>query len=320
MSETKEKQKKLTARGVVALCAALLFAAVCLVLQFAPVCMTPALSVKKREEGEVRLHVLDVGQGDCSILEFSEGDVLVVDGSDGSFRNKNKIARYLKGLSPNKISLLLTHADMDHYGGFPYLLKAFDIETCYLPALASQNEEYLRFLEAVEEEGCATETLVRYGTIEREGAYVVCLSPRSLGETDENDSSAVLYLNAYGSVALLCGDISAQRERLLLREYALDRTLFDVGGLAVSMEEVDILKAAHHGSADSSCEEWLSALSPERLIVSCGRDNRYKLPAGEPFARYRALFPQGKIYRTDELGDIVVSFKEQGYTVDTAEE
>lgn len=276
--------------------------------------LLPAYELPAREEGEVRLHFLDVGQGDCTLIEF-EDELFVVDSGDGSFSADNKLLRYIKGLRPQRVTLVLTHADMDHYGGFSALCEAFDIARCYLPVLPSENEHYEAFLAAIEREGCETATLTRYDKIEKRDGYLVCISPRSAGETDENDSSTVLYLELGGVTALLCGDISETRERLLLREYALSEGIFDSGTCQVALENVDILKAPHHASAYSSSKEFLELLRPQTYIVSCGEDNLYKHPAGEALERFRAASPSGEIYRTDELGDLIVSVKNGTYTV-----
>lgn len=276
----------------------------------------PAFRIPQREKGELRLHFLSVGQGDCTLIEFEE-ELLVVDGGDGSFSAENKLIRYIKGLHPQRISLLLTHADMDHYGGFSALCEEFEIAQCYLPVLSSENERYQKFLAEIEREGCGTATLTRYDKIEKAGGYLVCISPRSGGETDENDSSAVLYLDFGGITALLCGDISEAREQLLLREYALMEGIFDSGNCKVTLKDIDILKAPHHASAYSSSKEFLELLRPQSYIVSCGKDNLYKHPAGEALERFRAASPDGKIYRVDELGDVIVSVKNASYTVNT---
>ena len=304
--------KKLIVAGV-ALFAVLLSA---LLAYFVPVYLfLPAYAIPAREEGEFRLHFLDVGQGDCTVAEFSDGEVLVVDGGDGSFGARNKILRYLKGLRPRAVSLLLTHADADHYGGLTALCKNFDIERCYLPVLSSEAEDYLEFLAAVEREGCETDTLTRYGKIVKEDGYLVCISPYLAGEEDENDSSTVLYFDFGGVTALLCGDISETREKRLVREYTGIEGIFDSGECTVRLDGIDILKAPHHASAYSSSEEFLELLRPQTYIVSCGADNAYKHPSGEALARFREASPGGEIYRTDELGDVIVSVKHGSYTV-----
>lgn len=276
--------------------------------------LLPAKKISVCAEGEARLHFIDVGQGDCTAVEFSNGDVLVVDAGDGSFRTRNALVRYLKGLSPARLSVLATHSDADHVGGFPALFNAFEVDECFLPAYAGENAEYTAFLRAAEEEGCRAETLSRYGAIERENGYLVCLSPRTAEEESENnETSAVLYGELNGVRFVLGADIGAGREELLLQEYALG--VFDVGRHAVRLEEIDVLKASHHGSGNASSAAWLGLLRPAVFVLSCGRGNLYGHPDGETLARFRAASPQGQIFRTDELGNIVVSMRSGTYTV-----
>ena len=84
-----------------ALCALLLVAVVALVHMFVPLSsLLPAYKLAAREEGELRVHFLDVGQGDCTIVEFPSGEAVVIDAGDGSFINRNHTVRYLKALAP----------------------------------------------------------------------------------------------------------------------------------------------------------------------------------------------------------------------------
>lgn len=273
-----------------------------------------AYSFPERAEGELRIHFLDVGEGDCEIIEYPNGNLLVIDAGDGSWEHTNKLIRTIKGIAPSGISMLASHADSDHIGGFSVLLDIFGAETFYLPAVGSDSAEYTNLIAAIERAGCETRVLTRYQTIaDGSGAYAVCLSPYSQGETDENNSSAVLYFSYEGVNAVFCGDISSTREKKLAQEYALDETLFDSGAYTVRLPETDILKVAHHGSAYSSCEEWISLLQPAVSVISCGQGNSYSHPTSEAAAR----LAQSEIYRTDELGDIVICISQGEYRVYT---
>ena len=313
----KEREKKRRRRVILSLVVGFIVAVIALIAYFIPFRkLLPAYRIPERREGELRMHFLYVGQGDCTIIEFPEGDVLVIDAGDGSFSVENGLVRYLKGLRPRSVSMLLTHADIDHYGGFAGLLEVFQADRFYLPVISSEAQDYRSLLKKIEKTGLKTQVLTRYGVIESpSGAYLVCLSPYSQGETDENDSSTVLYLNYGGVSAVLGGDITEAREKRLVEEYAIDETLFDSGEHEVRLSGVDILKAAHHGSRYSSSEEWLRLLSPKTAIISCGIGNAYAHPTGEVIARLKAASPNVKVYRTDEFEHIIVSIYEGKYTV-----
>lgn len=274
--------------------------------------LLPAYSLEKREEGEVRIHFLDVGQGDCAVIELPGGTALMIDAGDGSWENNNHILRYLKGLGSPALTLVATHADADHCGGFPAIFEAFTVEKVYLPVLSQTGSVYEVFLEKAKAYPC--ETLTRY-TLAAEGdAYAVCVSPYSGDETVENDSSAVLYFSYAGVNVLFGADISAEREKQLLEEQKLSEELgehvFDSGKYAVRLNETEILKVSHHGSANSSSAEWLGMLSPATAVVSCGAGNLYGHPSGDALSRLAAV--GATIYRTDELGDVMITIYGNG--------
>ena len=276
--------------------------------------LLPAERMEPREEGELRVHFLDVGQGDCTVIEFPSGDVVLIDAGDGSFLNRIHTVRYLKALAPARLTMILTHADADHYGGFEALVRAFGADAFYLPAAGEDTPEYAALLDAVERSGAETGVMTRYGVIaDRSGAYLACISPRSLDDEEGNEASSVFYLRYEDVGVMLAGDISSAVERRLVRENALLEGIFDCGDFRVRPEETEILKVSHHGSAYSSCTEWLSLLSPEAAVVSCGAGNAFSHPSPEALGRISAA--GAEIYRTDELGDVIVGIHEGGYTL-----
>lgn len=276
--------------------------------------LLPAYKLMARAEGELRVHFLDVGQGDCTVIQFPSGDVVLIDAGDGSFFNRIHTVRYLKALAPAHLTMILTHADADHYGGFEALVQAFGADAFYLPAAGEDTPEYAALLDAIERSGAETGVMTRYGVIaDRSGAYLACISPRSLDEEEGNEASSVFYLRYEGVGVMLAGDISSAVERRLVRENALLEGIFDCGDFRVRPEETEILKVSHHGSAYSSCTEWLSLLSPEAAVVSCGAGNSFSHPSPEALGRISAV--GAEIYRTDELGDVIVGIHEGGYTL-----
>lgn len=272
----------------------------------------PAETIPARMDGELRIHFLSVGQGDSTLVEFPDGACVLIDAGNGDFETDNHLYSYLKGIDMTSLQIVATHADSDHYGGIASVLKTFGAEKVWLPALSSENERYRETLKAAE--GVQTETLNRYDVIaEHGGCYLVCVSPYSIGESDENDSSAVLWLSNGSTSALFAADITSARERRLMRDCELGEDILDCGDLPVRLGKTDILKVSHHGSATSSSEEWLKFLGADVAILSCGADNPYGHPAAAAVTRLARNV--GRIYRTDELGDIMISVTDRGYTV-----
>ena len=168
MSRAAEEKKRrrllrLIRTGIVCLTAFAVALALCILPYRA---LLPAAHIPARGEGELRVHFLSVGQGDCTIVEFPSGKALVVDAGDGSFEANDTIVSYIKGLDCSSLLLAVTHADIDHYGGARELLRVFSFDCVYLPVLPSGAPAYESFLDAVLKEGCARDTLVRYDAVE----------------------------------------------------------------------------------------------------------------------------------------------------------
>lgn len=302
-------------RVMVVIVAVLVILAVTIVNLFHPFrSMRAPYELPARLDGELRIYFLDVGQGDCTVVQFPSGNALVIDAGDGSWENDNKLTSFFNSLQAPALTYVATHADIDHSGGLAELIRTFGADTIYLPAIDANTTSYQGLLNAAETSGAALKRAKRYELLEDGDAYAVFISPYSRGETDDNDASAVLYLR-YGEIsALFPADISSMREDLLCREYEIDQTLFDIKDHAVRLDDVDILKVAHHGSDSSTSEQWLNLIQPEVAVISCGRGNPYGHPSSGALERLDAA--GSKIYRTDELGDLMLSaFPDGTYTL-----
>ena len=270
-----------------------------------------AYTMSNRGPGEMRLHFLNVGQADCTVIEFPSGHVLVVDGGDGSFLNNLHLLRYIKGLGSPALTLVATHADIDHCGGLAYLLKSFGAEQVYLPVISGQTGVYRALISEIERTNTPSTTLSRYCVMDDEsGAYTLCLSPYSMGEENHNDASAVLFIRYAGVNVLLGADISSKRENDLLEEFLALEEIFNVGEYTAPLRETDILKVSHHGSGSSSLQQWLELLGVKTAILSCGAGNSYGHPAEAAVSRL--TLSGAELYRTDELGDITITISPDG--------
>ena len=274
--------------------------------------LLPAYKVEERGEGELRLHFLDL-KGGVTIVEFPDGEALVLNAGDGSFAGDNTLCRYLRALDITSLSVLATTCSTSHVGGMPALFEVFNVTTSYLPATSSDMGAFSRYLSAMEKEGCKTERLSRYGVIKNSsGAYALCLSPLATEEdgTTIEERSIVLYLSYGGVGVMLAGDIPQKRENQLIREYSLLPDIFDSGEYKVRLEDTQILLVSSHGSDSGSSANWLSALSPKASVICCNQSERPSDSALHRIAQYSE-----SIYRTDELGAVTVTIKGGGFQV-----
>lgn len=228
----------------------------------------------------VRLTVLDVGQGQ-SILLQSEGKTFLIDcGGDDSEDSADLAAQWVLSQGIRHLDgVIVTHYDKDHFGGIGPLLSRMDTDMLLTPYLAQIPPL---------PEISGKQLLVREPVqIKLQEGRITVFGPLYSGLDNEN-SLCVLFESEECAI-LITGDRSGFGERMLLRKHALPH--------------VDVLVAGHHGASDSVCQELLSAVTPDTVIVSAGEGNRYGHPAQDTLQRLEQFGCQ--ILRTDLQGTIV---------------
>lgn len=97
---------------------------------------------------ELRVHFLDVGQGDCCIIEFPDGKNMIIDAGDNKSYVKNKIKTYvddnIKRVNEGKVVFdyaIMTHSDSDHIGSFEVVYNNYDVKTTYRPNQKAINKK-----------------------------------------------------------------------------------------------------------------------------------------------------------------------------------
>lgn len=281
----------------------------------------PKLTTK--EKGEMRMHFIDVGQGDCTILELPDGKIAVIDCGNGSEDSNKAVLRYLNALGVDEIDyLIVTHADKDHAGGASEILQYKQVKRVFLPLATQNNYEYDVLLAAVLESGTAYSTVCppdptrpeTYMSV-TDGEYPYTFAflypttemvDNGFGELKDNELSAVLWLDYQGVSTLFTGDAPIQTENKLILDDTLG--LFELYG--VTLSQTEILKVSHHGSDDATSQLLLDYMHAQTAIISCGENNEYLHPSEEVLNR---LTDAGvDVYRTDKQGTIVITVSETG--------
>ena len=270
-------------------------------------------TVSEKGEGELRIHFLDVGQGDCTLIEFPDGQTLLIDGGNTLSTTEKTIMRYLNALKIKKIDyLLVTHTDEDHCGALPTLITYKEIGKIFLPQAENVdvNTAYSKTYAAAIKSGAKTVITSRGMTIQSNDEkysytfsviYPYATVDVISSTTETNINSAVAWLDYLGVSALFTGDMPSVIESQLMSEDA--NNLLDVYG--VDLSSTEILKVAHHGSRYSTSSPFLQYLNVEAATISCGKDNPYGHPHKEVL---HALQEKGaEIFRTDEQGTIVAT-------------
>lgn len=282
--------------------------------------------IPARAEGEMRLHFLDVGQGDCTLVEFPDGKTMLVDGGDGSKSALKTILRHLNALDIDEIDYLtLTHADKDHCGGLRKILEYVEFGVAFLPPETVDTElTYAEFYAELIKTDCervyASRELARLGASGENAEYpyvfsflypysddVEAILSGELKANDDNLYSCVFWLDYCGVSALFTGDAPMKVEDKLVRDDQFG--FFKERG--VNLSETEILKVGHHGSGKSTGTEFLEYLGVETAIISCG-ENVYGHPDEDTLGR---LYNAGaEVFRTDEVGSVILSISKEGET------
>ena len=261
---------------------------------------------------DFEITVLDIGQGDCIYLADGQGGHYLIDGgsSDRKEMETYQMIPFLKYRGVSRLDgVFISHSDEDHISGILGLLKDYgetgiEIGCVFLPDLAeeSRDEHYLELAALARDRGVPVVFLHDGERLKRGEFMLTCLHPeKSYVNSDANAGSMVLYLT-YGSFsALFTGDLEGQGEEQVTERLARMR---ETGGLP---ERITLLKAAHHGSKNSTKEAFLELVNPRLTLISAGQDNSYGHPHKETLARLEA---QGSaVLQTPVSGAVTVKVR-----------
>ena len=254
-------------------------------------CENPSQTNVNTEQDFVK--VLDVGQGDCTLI-YSNGYSALIDmgTSDSSADVCSTLMEY--GFKEIDV-VIITHLHSDHLGGAERIAELFKIKNVILPEISvhSDSLELAELLIAkVTDNGVGVYTASQGMNFELGEFEFTILASYDKME-DENNRSVITAVEMDGLKFIFSGDAEAEAESLLLKE-----------GLNL---KCDFFKAAHHGSSTSNTKDLLMAMKPKYTVVSCGENNMYGHPHNEVLAAFE--YYGTKVYRTDYDGDVTFNVK-----------
>lgn len=265
-----------------------------------------------RDQGNT-ITFLDVGQGDCTIVQTGSGRNILIDGG-GTRDNRFDIGRavlapYLWDRGIRTIDLaVLSHPHPDHMNGLLAVLKSFTVREVWGAGLDASLPGYAEFQRLINDRGIPFRTVSAGHRAQIGNTRLDVLHPRpsflqspKRPYAAENDRSLVIRMKAQGKTLLFAGDIHGSGEKSLLQ---------NVPDLAC-----DVVKVPHHGSRTSSSREFIEAVRPTMAVITVGDGNLYRHPAEEVVARYKEN--GAALYRTDRHGAVLVRLGQTGLTVRT---
>ena len=260
------------------------------------------------QKGRPEIDFIDVGQGDCSYFYTESGKSFMVDGGSASEKElaKYTLVPFLKSKGISRIhGWIISHGDKDHTSGIIDVMESgIRIDNLIISKQTFEDRNSSAIIQKAKEKEIKIMIAEVGKTISDSSFTISFLAPLSPEEEDINDSCLVFRLENDGLTAMFAGDISDRIEEQLVEKY---------GSLKGGMLDVNIYKVNHHGSKYSSSDKWLNALSADTAVISCGKNNQYGHPHARTLGRLEAA--ESTIYRTDELGEIIITISNSGEAV-----
>lgn len=253
----------------------------------------------------LKISFLDIGQGDATFIEFPSGEQMLIDCAVDA-RILEALGRVMDFYDHEIDYLVVTHPDMDHYGGCVDVLRRFKIKTLIYDGFAKHESEYWRFfmdtVKSLEASGFSFVQAHSEFSWDMGGPRVDFLfpdrdisvqgPPPGIDPSAGNNASIVIKISYGTQDFLFMADAEYELEQYLVKKYG-------------NRLDVEVLKVGHHGSDTSSSQGFLDKVSPEYVVISSGKDNKYGHPSLRVVKRLERV--DATIWRTDLQSDILMS-------------
>ncbi|WP_271808339.1 ComEC/Rec2 family competence protein [Clostridium beijerinckii] len=242
------------------------------------------------DPNKMLVHYIDVGQGDCILVQVNNKNLLI---DSGPKSDRRKLFNYLSGLDLNKLDYVIaTHPHEDHIGNMDDIVKTYSIGTFYAPKVESTTKSFEDMVDALKDKNLKVHVLKNNSTsIDLgENTKVNVFSPNKDFYDNLNNYSPVIKIQYGNTSFLFTGDAEKEVEKEILNNNE------DISA--------DVLKVGHHGSSTSTSKDFLKKVNPSIAVISVGKDNIYN----HPDAITTKLLDENNIktYRTDKDGTIVI--------------
>ena len=260
---------------------------------------------------KITITMLDVGQGDGLVIRGPEGKTYFMDGGSSDVKKvgEYRIEPYLLSQGIGSLDyVFVSHGDQDHISGIREMVQrqktGVTIKRLVLPTQTVWDDALKELAELAAEEGIPVFTMEKGQCLTEGKLSLTCIQPGK-GEMEETGNSASLVLALrYGDFDMLfTGDVEGEGEKRL------------VDHLQGEYSECvwDVLKTAHHGSGNSTTEEFLKTAAPQYAFISAGENNSYGHPHKETLERLKDA--GAIIYSTQEEGAVTIVVSEGEFTI-----
>ena len=249
--------------------------------------------------GELKLHMIDVGQADSFL--FVKGDEVAL--VDCGTRSTGKDAvEYIKSLGITRIDYVFgTHPHDDHMGGMYDIITNFEIGKIIIPQVKEGQVTanwYIKLMKQIVEKNYEVEYSKTGNEYSSGDAKIQIVWQSELEQDNVNNYSNIIKVCLGDMDVLMTGDAETEIEEEVLRS-----------GVQIDAE---ILKVGHHGSDTSSSDIFLDDVNPDYGLISCKVGNKYEHPTKDTMEKLQQR--EVEVYRTDECGTVIATITPSGVT------
>jgi beta-lactamase superfamily II metal-dependent hydrolase len=240
---------------------------------------------KTTKASSIKIHYIDVGQGDCELIQIEDKNILIDAGT-----SDKKALDYLKSIEIKKIDYAIaTHPHEDHIGSMDDVIKAFDIVNFYAPKATTNTKTFENMVKSLKAKDLKMSVPKIGEEITVGNAILTFLAPNGDRYEDLNNNSIVVKLKYGNNSFIFMGDAEDISEGEILKKQ------LDI--------KADILKIGHHGSRSSTTQEFLDKVNPKYAVISCEKGNDYGHPHKETLTKLNDK--NINVFRTDLNGTII---------------
>jgi competence protein ComEC len=253
------------------------------------------------ESGKLTVHYLNVGQGDCELLQLPNGQNMLIDA--GPNAAAAELVAYLNRQGIKKIDYLeATHPHEDHIGGMDEVIQSFDIGIIYMPRVTTTTKSFENVADAIKAKGLKiTPGKAGMTILDEDGLEISFLAPCGNSYEDINNWSIVTRVQFGNNSFMFTGDAEDLSENEMRR--------------AGANLKADVLKVAHHGSYSSTSVDFLRAVAPRYAVITAAADNDYGHPHQITVNKLNSAGVG--VFRTDQNGTVVISSNGNNLVIST---
>ena len=266
------------------------------------------IQIFQSTQKEFTITMIDVGQGDSTLIETRQGVTMLIDGGGEKEGSDFKIGEritvpYLLHRGIRTLDyVMISHFDSDHSAGVLSILENCKVKNVVISKQAEVSAQYTKFCEIVNKKKChviEVEQGDTWNIDEETSMQILFPGERFIQENALNNNSIVCKLQYQSFSMLFTGDIEKIAEEQLMQQYAHTNAL-----------QATVLKVAHHGSKGSSTKAFLEATKAKVAVIGVGKDNSFGHPHSEVLKKLKEQ--KMRFFRTDLQGEVTITIDRQG--------